>query len=161
MPGSRLSTQLVVACVFTAGYAATIDDWSSASPELRFDDINRARYMLTAFPLFGVVTGDLLWTLRRNGWQRERRVIIALGLLCAVALARVTLHVPVSGHLALASYALLWTRSLPEGRLRLGSRVAFFVAAAWFAWLHDPLTDLTAVLVGAGLGAFAFLRPSS
>ncbi len=159
MSRSRWLSHLVGASALTVAYAALITDWSTATPGLRFEGINRARYMLSAFPLFGLIVGELAWSVRAHGWRSQLRAGVALGALCLVAIARLALHVPLSGHLALATFGAVWCSSLPAGGVRTSYRLVFLVGCAAFAWVHDAFTSVTAVMAGAALGVAGFGWP--
>ncbi len=115
-------------------------------------------YQAPVFLPFGMLAGELAWA-----WlNRERAAYLAslpwqLAALCAVALIRLTLAIPVSGHAVLLAFFLLHELVAQHGRhllraligLAVLTEVAYFKLMVW----DDGRTLVAGLVLGAGVWA--------
>lgn len=116
-------------------------------------------YMVAAFPFFGILLAD--WG--RLVGQRRRRAAVILGVqllvLAVLSLARLGLLIPISGHVLLVVFFILWTAGQEPNRVRRSEGWLAWVALgvflgvkllAWSDWV-SPLTGAAlAVLIWWG-----------
>lgn len=105
-------------------------------------------YMLTAFPVLGMLVADLIPLLRH--WDRGIRALelgAQIGILVAVSGGRLAIRLPIGGHALLFAYfitrRLLERRWTTEGdRLELAAAAVFLVTTAHtkLLWWADPIT---------------------
>lgn len=113
-------------------------------------------YMVAAFPFFGILLADC-WQLIG---QRRRRaaVILAVQLLALAVLsvARLGLLIPISGHVLLVVFFILWTAGQAPNHVRRSEWWLAWIALgvflgikllAWSDWLSSLTGTVLAVLV--------------
>lgn len=112
-------------------------------------------YMLTAFPVLGMLLADLAESVRRSRpGARRGSIVLAANIACVIALSnlRLGIRLPVSGHALVVAYFLARRRLVPGetrgGRLEAGIAAAILLAIAYakLVWWTDPVT------LGAGIG---------
>ncbi len=118
-------------------------------------------YMLTAFPVLGMLVGDwavMVW--RRAPWPRIVELTLTTALVVAVGQARLALQLPISGHALLVGYVLARRALLGVGagwypRLEYAVVLGILAAITFpkLVWWTDPVT----LGVGLGLGGLLAL----
>ncbi len=110
-------------------------------------------YMVAAFPFFGILLADL-WLLMRLR-PRWAAVVLAAQLLVLVVIsaARLGLLIPISGHVLLLVFFILWTASQVPNTVRRSEWWLAWVALAVFLGIKlvgwsDWLSPLTGAAVG-------------
>jgi len=116
-------------------------------------------YMLTPFPVLGLLVGEVLAAFAGAGARRSATAqAAAIGALVLLSHLRLTLGLPISGHALLLAYFVLrraWPQ--PQGCTRrwveLGLGAALLTMTAWvkLAWWRDWLTLGAGVALGAAL----------
>jgi HEAT repeat protein len=119
--------------------------------------------MILAFPILGLLLADLLDLYTSEGVARPT---VELGfqicLIVVLSSARLTFHLPLSGHSLLVSY-FIFRRLLLRPASRVQSAIELWLAAGVFAaiaypklaWWSDPVTLLAGVVLGALLAMFS------
>ena len=120
-------------------------------------------YMVLAFPLFGSVCAEFL--ARWHSGAVDRRLAMQLAALCALALARLTTGFPVSGHVMLAVFYVIFARGL-RGPVRGLALIGGWLTLIWFLYvkLHlwgDFVTPATGALAGLIVGLVPSTRLKS
>lgn len=112
-------------------------------------------YMILAFPILGLLLADLLDLYLSEGFTRSTLALgFQIGLIVLLSSARLSVHLPISGHSLLVSYFIfqrLLLRPTPRGRsIELWLAIAVFAAIAYpkLAWWNDPVTLLTGTALG-------------
>lgn len=155
---STLARRLILVLATTVAGAAWLVH-KGPVPVIRItteiDEFAAFRYMLTAFPVLGMLLADLAdgWRRREPG-ARRGTIVLAVNIACAVALSslRLGIRLPVSGHALVVAYFLARRWCLPGdrggGRLEVGCAAAILAAIAYakLVWWTDPIT------LGAGIG---------
>ncbi len=125
-------------------------------------------YMLTAFPVLGMLVADLLALLRRRDrWLSALELGLQIGLIVALSGGRLTLRIPLSGHTLLFAYfiarrSLTRRWSTDADLLELAVASVFLVVCAYpkLLWWGDPITLSTGVGLGVVMAlAGAWLLP--
>ncbi len=126
-------------------------------------------YMVSAFPVFGLLVADLAQSWRLQRMSRPT-VILALqiGAMTVLSGTRLSSRIPLSGHALLFAFFVLERSLAPRpwppahaAELALGAVLLVGVVAIKLAWWADPLTLgvgllLAAVTVAAGrVGRFS------
>jgi hypothetical protein len=84
--------------------------WRGPAPVVRGTEVRDATvpfwYMISAFPFFGILLAEswLEWPTRRG-----KTLLVQLLIIVLISILRLTLFIPISGHLLLLSFFLLWT----------------------------------------------------
>ena len=124
-----------------------------------------AWYMMTAFPVLGMLMADL-WPLVRH-WDRGLRAMelgAQIALLVALSSGRLAIRLPIGGHALLFAYFL--TRRLLQRRRSTGADQVELAAAAVFAvvtahtklvWWADPITLGLGSALGVGMAVLGHL----
>jgi hypothetical protein len=116
-------------------------------------------YMLLAFPILGLLMADLPDLYRSEGFSRLT-MELAFQIIWIVLLssARLSVRLPLSGHILLVSYFVarrFLLPSLPSGLSRaelwLGLGALAAIAYPKLFWWNDPVTLLTGMALGAAL----------
>jgi hypothetical protein len=108
-------------------------------------------YMVLAFPLFGAVCAE--WWLQRR--TREGRILLAqLAVLSVMAVGRLALGIPVSGHVLMGTFFILWAPTLPHKPLARvetalgGLALLYFLHTKMVAW-EDFRSSTGGLIAGA------------
>ncbi len=111
-------------------------------------------YMLSAFPILGLLLADLLDLVATRRWGRAIELCAQLGLMVFLSAARLELRIPISGHALLFSAFLLrraWLREPPVAWRRseqaLGAILLAMVVGVKLLWWRDPVTLAVGVVV--------------
>jgi hypothetical protein len=122
-------------------------------------------YMILAFPLFGSLCAELFlqWREGRSSW---RILAVEVALLCILAIARLALRIPISGHVMLAVFYVIEARRW-SGSIQLAALAFGWLTLMWFLYVKfhlwgdfvTPLTGAAAGLLVANLGLFGPPRP--
>ncbi|MFN7971372.1 MAG: hypothetical protein U0166_03340 [Acidobacteriota bacterium] len=120
------------------------------------DQMTPASYLCFVFLPFGLLVGEELSALAASRTPRAMVAAGALPLLAIVAIARLALRIPISGHALFGSYYLAHhlARRRPRSAARLAVGAALSVQVLHYklrVW-HDPWTLAT----GTALGLVAF-----
>ena len=119
----------------------------------RTDEFVPFWYMLTAFPVLGMLCADIVDALRARDYRSCAILAIATCGIVALSAGRLSLHLPISGHALVIGYVLslrLVRRSNPLALAELLVSAGFLVVIAYpklMMW-GDPIT----LGVGIGLG---------
>ena len=138
------------------GLAAVLLAWHGPLPTVNVDYSRPHQpsrvYMLLAFPLFGALCAEA--ALRVHSGRPWRLLAAQLSALSLLAVARLTTGIPVSGHVMLATFFVLWiqatglsTVSTTETVLA-GLTLAYFLYVKWGLWA-DYRSSTGGLIVGA------------
>ena len=114
-------------------------------------------YMIVAFPFLGILLAGVADRFRSPGGRRQGLVLLVqTGLVCLLSALRLKYRLPISGHLLLLAFFLLYGVGSARSALRLGELLAggvVFLAllavklAAWNDWLTPAVGIGLAVLI--------------
>jgi len=104
-------------------------------------------YMLSAFPILGLLLADLEALARDRRWKHCAELCVQVGVMVLLSHSRLELRIPISGH-ALLFMAFLLRRawSFPPSaphrtaELVLGALGVAMVAGVKLLWWQDPVT---------------------
>ena len=128
-------------------------------------------YMLSAFPVLGLLAADGLDLLGARRWRHGLELAVQIGLMVFLSAARLELRIPISGHALLFTAFLLRRAWLPEPpvpwrRLEqaLGAGLLAMVVVIKLLWWRDPVTlgvglTLAAILTGIGRATLVTREP--
>ena len=115
-------------------------------------------YMLTAFPVLGLLGADLLALARTRRWSHAIELCIQLALIVALSQGRLELRIPVSGHALLFSCFVLrraweFEPRTPHRQLELGLGIGLLamVCGVKLLWWRDPVTLLVGIATAAAI----------
>jgi hypothetical protein len=164
----RLSTHVALAIILSSAVGLLL--WMRGPLPVTYADWARPHrpsfsYMILAFPLFGSLCAELFlkW---REGLPSWWVLAAGIALMCVLAVARLTLRVPVSGHVMLAVFYVIeacrWSADIRPMALIFG-----WLTLLWFFYvkLHvwgdfvTPLTGAAAGLLIANIDLFVSSRP--
>lgn len=117
-------------------------------------------YMVAAFPFFGILLADWWGLTVQRRWRATTILGLRLLLLAVLSVARLGLLIPISGHVLLVVFFILWTAGQGPHRVRrlewwlAWVALLVFVAIKLLAWA-DWLSPLT----GAVVGLLLYLTP--
>ena len=112
-------------------------------------------YMVAAFPFFGILLADL-WLFVGSG-SRRQAMVLGGQLLAALSVARLGLLIPISGHVLLIVFFVLWTAGQPPCLVRRVEwwlawiALAVFASVKLFVW-----SDWLSLLTGAAIGVLVW-----
>lgn len=120
-------------------------------------------YMLTAFPVLGLLVGDLAVLVRRRAPRLQIvELAVMIALVVGLGQARLALQLPISGHSLLVGYVLFRRALLGIGcgwypRVEYAVVVGVLLAITYpkLVWWTDPIT------LGVGIGAGGLLALSA
>ena len=120
-------------------------------------------YMILAFPILGLLLSDLLDLYTSEGVTRSTIELgFHIGLIIVLSSARLTFHLPLSGHSLLVSYfifrrLLLGPVSRGQSAIEVWLAVGVLAAIAYpkLAWWSDPVTLFAGIALGALLAVFS------
>ena len=121
-------------------------------------------YMVSAFPILGMLVADLVYLFRHYGFERRSFELASqLAVLLVVSNARLGSRLPISGHILLFAYFILRRLliRIPAHKLaRAESLIATFLFAVTayvkITWWSDPITVAFAAAMALGLVAISW-----
>jgi hypothetical protein len=109
-------------------------------------------YMISAFPVLGLLAADLLALALERRWRRAVELGLWMLMMTLLSHSRLELRIPISGHALLFAFAWMrWTREAepaPRGRQMeqaLAATLLGMVIAVKLLWWRDPTTLLVGV----------------
>jgi len=120
-------------------------------------------YMLSAFPILGILIADLIDLYRRHGIHRSTlELAVQICLLVGISNLRLGIRLPISGHSLLVSYFLARrflvgpvTPGPNKVEIALGLCVLIAVSYPKLLWWRDPVTLLAGTILGVALAALS------
>jgi hypothetical protein len=120
-------------------------------------------YMLSAFPILGILIADLIDLYRRHGICRSTlELAVQICLLVGISNLRLGIRLPISGHSLLVSYFLARrflvgpvTPGPNKVEIALGVCVLIAVSYPKLLWWRDPVTLLVGTIGGLMLAVLS------
>jgi len=118
-------------------------------------------YMLSAFPVYGMLTADLVHLLAVYGLEKKSIELGSqMGVLTAISNLRLALRLPVSGHSLLLAYfilrrLLIHVPDQSSAQLECALAMILYAATSYVkvVWWSDPTTVAAGTAVATGLAA--------
>ncbi len=149
MPTHTATRWLIAAATTAVGALYLL--WKGPVPVVRvFDTLPIDApfwYMLSAFPVLGLLLADLLALARARRWRHVAELICQIGVMVLLSHSRLELRIPISGHALLFAAFVARRHGMEEpsvpGRwveAGMGWALLAMVAVIKLAWWRDPTT---------------------
>ncbi|UCE65705.1 MAG: hypothetical protein JSU85_12710 [Candidatus Zixiibacteriota bacterium] len=123
------------------------------------DEIVPFWYMVSAFPVLGMLVADLLSAFKKSGFARHTVLLFSqIFILMLISNIRLSLKIPISGHAFLFAFFIfnrIFTRDFENlfSRVELTFTITLLLIIGYIklAWWNDPLTLFIGIIAGVAL----------